>query len=98
MLSLLVNAVVSAAVVCFTLARGGTVPLALVGLVSFTSSIWAVFYVRARALLLATGMAFAVMTIVVSPDVATEAVLSVAVSASVVAGISSNSRRVTIAR
>lgn len=73
-------------------------PVVLVGLVSFTSSIWAVFFARARALLLATGMALAVMTIVSSPDVATEAVLSMAVSASFVAGISSNSRRVTVAR
>lgn len=102
MLSLLVNGVVSGAIVCLTLARGstaaGTVPVVLVGLVSLTSSIWAVFFARARALLLATGMALAVMTIVFSPDVATEAVLSVAVLASFVAGISSNTRRVTIAR
>ena len=93
MLSLLVNGVVSAAIVCFALARNstaaGTVPVVLVGLVSFISSIWAVFFPRARALLLATGMALAVMTIVSSPDVATGAVFSVAVSASFVAGISS---------
>jgi hypothetical protein len=102
MMSLLVNAVVSAAVVGLTLARGGTlastVPVVLVGLVSVTLSIWTVFFVRARPLLLATGMALAVMTIVFSPNVTTEAVLSVAVSASFVAGISSNNRHVAIAR
>ena len=98
MLSLLVNAVVSAAVVGLTLARGGTlastVPVVLVGLVSLTLSIWTVFFVRARALLLVTGTALAVMTIVFSPDVTMEAVLSVVVTASFVAGIPSNNRRV----
>jgi hypothetical protein len=102
MLSLLVNAVVSAAVVGLTLARGrtvaGRVPVVLVCLVSLTVSICAMLFARAKAFLFATGTALAVMTIVFSPDVATEAVLSVAVSASFVAGVSSNYRRVASAR
>ena len=102
MLLLILNAVVSAAVVGLTLAHGGTLaitlPVVAVGAASVTLSIWSVFFASARALLLATGVALGLMTFAFSPDVAMEAVLSVAASASLLAGISRNRRRVGIAR